>query len=67
MKYHTPVTQNVSSEIPTFMVHNNELVMPSNVFSKQQYPNLPSDMVKVTGINGQQILIPMSKLSSKDI
>lgn len=70
MQFHIPVTQNVSREVPAFMVHNNELVCPKNIYRKAQYPKLPHDMVKVTSQDGRNIFIPYHKLanvSSMDI
>jgi hypothetical protein len=64
MNYHLPVTQNVISRVPTFLIHNGELICPQKMYKKQQYPNLPNDMVKITGRNGQNIYVPASKLKT---
>lgn len=64
MQYHIPVTQNVHEELPSFMIHANELVCPKNIYLKAQYPKLPCDMVKVLGINGQHIFIPLAKMKN---
>jgi hypothetical protein len=70
MNYHVPVKQDVSNEVPTFMLRRDELICPQNIYRKEQYPNLPCDMVKVTAQDGSDIFVPISKLtrvSSMDV
>jgi hypothetical protein len=65
MRYHTPVTQHDDDgPVPIFMIHNDELVCPDKILLKNQYPSLPTDMVKVLGRDGQYILIPLRKLKT---
>lgn len=61
MRFHTPVHQK-SIPIPQFAERNGELVIPSAVYSQREYPNLPDTLVKVTGQNGKNIFIPLSKV-----
>lgn len=67
MNYHTPITQNVSSVIPVFAQVGKELISPQKIYRKEQYPTLPYDMVKITSIDGRNIFIPLSKMSSMDL
>lgn len=67
MKFHTPATQNVKEEtLPQFALLGSEMVCPKNVFLRSQYPDLPMDLVKVTGQNGQRHFIPRHKLKAVD-
>lgn len=63
MNYHIPVTQNVSNSIPQFAEKNGEIVCPLKIYRKSQYPNMRCDMVKLTGMNGQNYYVPASKLN----
>ena len=65
MRYHTPVTQNTNSrqlKPNNFVIAGGELVTTQKVYPKEMYPNLPDTMVKVTGSNGQNIFVPISKI-----
>lgn len=63
MRYHLPITQNIEQAVlPTFVLRGEELVCPQKVYTKEQYPNLPSTMVKITGRNGQKIFVAARKL-----
>lgn len=60
MNYHLPVNQEPSAELG-FAVRNKELVTPSKVYRKSQYPNLPNDMVKIMAQDGRNIFLPITK------
>jgi hypothetical protein len=45
------------------MIHNGELVCPKKLFTRNEYPGLQRDMVKISGMNGQVVFIPLSKLA----
>jgi hypothetical protein len=49
------------------MVKANEIVCPKKIYRKAQYPNLPADMVKITGKDGRSIFIQLDKLSAMDV
>ena len=61
MNYHTPVKQDISNEANNFMIRGNELVVPQKVYKKEQYPNLPCDMVKIVGMDGRNVFLPAHK------
>jgi pseudouridine-5'-phosphate glycosidase len=63
MTFHTPIVIKQTPKVPAFMVRNGELVVPKNVYTKEEYPNLPCDMVKIVGRDGKGILIPYHKLN----
>lgn len=64
MNYHTPEVYKTGSPLPTFMIFNNQLVSPEKLFTKEEYPKFPSDMVKIIGQNGQRVLIPFHRLEN---
>jgi hypothetical protein len=64
MNYHTPITQKTAGILPDLMLRGNEAVRPQKLYTKEQYPNLPSDLVKITGRDGNNIFIPRSKLTN---
>ena len=66
MNWHTP--QAIKRvDVPRFATKNGELICPEKIYTKEEYPNLPEDMVKITGQNGQKIFIKRSKISAMDI
>lgn len=70
MNYHLPVHQEVEST-PTlaFAILNKQLVCPSKVYTKEQYPSLPYSLVKIAAQDGRNIFVPLHKfaqLSSMD-
>jgi hypothetical protein len=62
--FHVPRTQNVQSNLPAFMLYKGELICPKKLFKKEQYPEFPCDMVKISGMNGQNILVPFNRLTN---
>jgi hypothetical protein len=66
MNYHIPKRQS-RTPVPKFAVKNGMLVCPEKIYSQQDYPSLPSDMVKITAQNGKKIYIPREKLSSAEV
>lgn len=61
MNYHLPVNQEVEVAEPTFAILNKELVCPSKVYTKEQYPSLPHTMVKIAAQDGRNIFVPIHK------
>lgn len=60
MNYHLPVNQDTIAK-PSFAVKNRELVIPSKIYSKDQYPSLPHTMVKIAAQDGRNIFVPAYK------
>lgn len=63
MTYHVSSNKNNDKPLPLFMIHNGELVCPKKLFTRNEYPGLQRDMVKISGMNGQVVFIPLSKLA----
>lgn len=66
MNYHIPQTIK-QVPIPMFVERNGEIVSPEKIYTREEYPNLPEDMVKITGQNGQKILVKRSKVRAMDV
>lgn len=67
MNFHTAVLGIENREnTPVFAVHNNELISPQKVYTQQEYPSLPCDMVKLVGRDGTMIFVPRRKLKYVD-
>jgi hypothetical protein len=66
MQYHTPQTIK-RVQVPQFAVKNGELICPEKIFTKEEYPHLKQDLVKITGQNGQKIYVPRNKVSPMDV
>ena len=66
MQFHTP-TSTKRVALPTFVIKNGELVCPEKIYTKDEYPNLRHDMVKITAQNGQKIFVNRSKVSAMDV
>jgi hypothetical protein len=62
MNYHLPVNQDIFPK-PGFAVRNKELVIPSKVYRKEQYPSLPETMVKIAAQDGRNIFVPIHKFT----
>ncbi len=62
MNYHLPVNQD-TVPIPGFAVKSRELVLPSKVYTKEQYPSLPETMVKIAAQDGRNIFVPLHKFT----
>lgn len=70
MNYHLPVEHSVDSNpLPAFAILNKQLVCPSKVYTKEEYPSLPHSLVKIAAQDGRNIFVPLHKfaqLSSMD-
>lgn len=66
MNYHTPKTIK-QIDVPTFATKNGELICPEKIFTREEYPHLPHDMVKITGQNGQKIFVNRNKIHAMDV
>ena len=66
MQYHIPQTIK-KVQVPQFAVKNGELVCPEKIFTREEYPHLKHDLVKITGQNGQKIYINRNKVSPMDV
>jgi hypothetical protein len=67
MNYHLPINQGINTNVPRFMVRNNELVTPLMVLDSRQYPKLRETLVKIVARDGSKIFVPLHKLSAKEV
>jgi len=66
MQFHTP-QKIMRVEVPTFAKKGDEIVCPEKIFTKEEYPHLKNDLVKITGQNGQKIYVNRKKISAMDV
>lgn len=63
MNYHLPAHQKQNRFPLLGILNNKEVVAPSKVYEKDQYPSLPHTMVKIAAQDGRNIFVPLQKFT----